>query len=414
MNVLTLASRNVYRSWRRSLVTTLAMAFACAIMILFATLMQGMMYGSERNVVAMNTGDIQIHRLGFRDDPDIYLQIPATTQLLTALRNAGFYATDRIYSYGLMASNNASSGVQLRGIDIYYEKTVTQVHQHLLEGRWLVAGDKRGVIIGKKLARSLNVGIGGELVFIGQTADGFTANDVFIVRGILKSVSASIDTSGIFIAKQTLQELISLPDGAHEIALMRKDQKADLTLATIAVQNIVTQLTAELAATVEVMNWHKLMPVISRFMEIADVQLLVMLSFTYVAVASVIFNAMLMSVFERIHEFGIMKALGVSPWFISSLVYAETLVQTVLASILGLCSGAGLSFYLQQHGIDMTAISSGFSFAGVALDPIWYAHVTAKSLWLPVVFLFVVAAIAVIYPAAKVALLRPLDAIRQQ
>lgn len=414
MNVLTFASRNVYRSWRRSLVTTLAMAFACAIMILFATLMQGMMYGSERNVVAMNTGDIQIHRQGFRDDPDIYLQIPATAKLLQNLRNTDFYATDRIYTYGLMASNNASSGVQLRGIDIAYEKTVTQIHQHLLEGQWLIADDKRGVVIGKKLARSLNIGIGGELVFIGQTADGFTANDVFRVRGILKSVSATIDSSGVFIAKQTLQELISLPDGAHEIALMRKNQKVDLTFATATTKNIVNQVTGKFNLTIEVLNWHQLMPVISRFLEIAEVQIMIMLSFTYIAVASVIFNAMLMSVFERIHEFGIMKAIGVSPWFILSLVYAETLVQTVLASILGLSSGAGLAFYLQAHGIDMSAISSGFSFAGVALDPMWYAHVTASSLWIPVVFLFVVAAVAVIYPAVKVALLRPLDAIRHQ
>lgn len=414
MNVLTLASRNVYRSWRRSLVTTLAMAFACAIMILFATLMQGMMYGSERNVVTMNTGDIQIHRQGYQDDPDIYLQIPNTAQLLTALRTSYYYATDRIYTYGLMASNNTSSGVQLRGIDIFYEKTVTQIHQHLLEGKWLSDKDGHGVVIGKKLARSLDVALGSELVFIGQTADGFTSNDVFIVRGILKSVSASIDGSGVFIAKQTLQELISLPDGAHEIAIMRKDQKTDLNLATVAVQNVVNKVAGDSSNTIEVWNWHQLMPVISRFMEIADVQLMIMLSFTYVAVASVVLNAMLMSVFERIHEFGIMKAIGVSPWFIVSLVYAETLVQTVLASILGLSSGAALAFYLQKHGIDMSAISSGFSFAGVALDPIWYAHVTAFSLWIPVLFLFVVAAIAVIYPAVKVALLRPLDAIRHQ
>lgn len=414
MNVLTLATRNVYRSWRRSLVTTLAMAFACAIMILFATLMQGMMYGSERNVVVMNTGDIQIHRPGYRDDPDIYLQIPATVALLNALRAADFYATDRIYTYGLMASNNASSGVQLRGIDILHEKTVTQIHQHLLLGQWLAGNDAHGVVIGKKLARALNVGLGSELVFIGQTADGFTANDVFKVRGILKSVSATIDSSGVFIAKQALQELMSLPEGAHEIALMRKDQKADLTLATVAAKKIVNKISGDSNDTLEVLNWHQLMPVISRFLEIADVQIMIMLSFTYIAVASVIFNAMLMSVFERIHEFGIMKAIGVSPWFILSLVYAETLVQTVLASILGLSSGAGLAFYLQKHGIDMSAISSGFSFAGVALDPMWYAHVTASSLWIPVVFLFAVAAVAVIYPAVKVALLRPLDAIHHQ
>jgi ABC-type lipoprotein release transport system permease subunit len=414
MNILTLASRNVYRSWRRSLVTTLAMAFACAIMILFATLMQGMLYGSERNVVVMNTGDIQIHRLGYRDDPDIYLQIPHTEQLLTALRSSDFYASDRFYSYGLMASHDTSSGVQLRGIDIEYETTVTQVHQHLLSGHWLAANDSHGVVIGKKLARILNVGLGGELVFIGQTADGFTANDVFIVRGILKSVSAAIDSNGVFIAKQSLQELISLPEGAHEIALMRKNQKADLKLATAKAQDIVKQVTGNLSATLEVWNWHKLMPVISRFLEMADVQMLIMLSFTYIAVASVILNAMLMSVFERIHEFGIMKAIGVSPWFVLGLVYAEILVQTFFAAALGLVCGSGLAFYLQKHGIDMTSMSSGFSFSGVALDPIWYAHVTTAGLLKPVLFLFVMAALAAFYPAVKAALLRPLDAIRYQ
>jgi ABC-type lipoprotein release transport system permease subunit len=368
-----------------------------------------MMYGSERNAVAMNTGDIQIHRQGFRDDPDIYLQIPNTAQLLTALRTADFYATDRIYSYGLMASNQSSSGVQLRGIDIVYEQTVTEIHQHLLEGQWLSNDDKQGVVIGKNLARSLNIGIGGELVFIGQTADGFTANDLFKVRGILKSVSATIDSSGVFIAKQTLQDLISLPNGAHEIAVMRKNQKTDLVLATAATKHIATQISGTTNIGLEVLNWHQLMPVISRFLEIAEVQIMIMMSFTYIAVASVIFNAMLM-----IHEFGIMKAIGVSPWFIMSLVYCETLIQTFLASILGLSSGAGLAFYLQKHGIDMSAISSGFSFGGVALDPMWYAHVTTSSLQTPVFFLFVVAAIAVIYPAVKVALLRPLDAIRHQ
>jgi ABC-type lipoprotein release transport system permease subunit len=414
MNILVLASRNVYRSWRRSLVTTLAMAFACAIMIIFAALMQGMMYGSERNVVGMNTGDIQIHRQGYRDDPDIYLQIPATAPLLNALRAANFYATERLYTYGLMATHNSSSGVQLRGIDLEHEKTVTKIHQHLLAGEWLSAQDSHGVIIGKKLARLLNVDLGSELVFIGQSADGFTANDVFIVRGILKSVSANIDNSGVFIAKQTLQELISLPEGAHEIALMRKNQQADLALVTDEVQHIVNRVTGKLSSQLEVSNWHKLMPVISRFLEIADVQMLIMLSFTYTAVASVIFNAMLMSVFERIHEFGIMKAIGVSPWFVAGLVYTETLVQTLVASLLGFSGGASMAFYLQEHGIDMTAISSGFSFAGVALEPMWYAHVTISSLVTPVFFLFVIAFIAVIYPAVKVALLQPLAAIHHQ
>lgn len=414
MNVLTLASRNVYRNWQRSLVTTLAMAFACTIMIIFAALIEGMVQGSEHNAVSMNNGDIQLHVQGYRDDPDIYMMIPHAFEIAKELRASDFYATPRLHVFGLIASDESSAGAHLRGIDLEYEKTVTVIHQYLQAGLWLDVNDRHGVVIGKKLARSLDVGLGDELVFIGQTADGFMANDLFKVRGILKTVSPAIDSGGIFISNAALQELITLPDGAHEIALMRKNRRMDLDAEQHKATAIVQKVAGESFAQIEIMSWRQLMPIISRFLETAQVQTLIMLAFTYIAVASVILNAMLMSVFERIHEFGIMKAIGVTPWQLIRLVYAETFLQTLLASVLGVLVGGALAWYFQQYGIDMSAISSGFSFAGIALDPIWYAYLTLYSLASPVIFLFVIAFIAVIYPAVKVALIRPLDAIHYQ
>ncbi len=414
MKILTLAGRNVYRNWQRSLVTTLAMAFACTIMIVFAALMEGMVQGSEHNAVSMNNGDIQLHLQGYRDDPDIYAMIPEAFDIAESLRGSDFHATPRLHVYGLIASDESSAGAHFRGIDLDYEKTVTVIHNYLQAGRWLDAGDPHGVVIGKKLARSLDADLGDELVFIGQTADGFMANDLFTVRGILKTVSPAIDSGGIFIANSPLQELISLPDGAHEIALMRKNRRMDLNLELEKAEAIVKQVAGDDFSRIELMSWRQLMPIISRFLETAQVQTLIMLAFTYIAVASVILNAMLMSVFERIHEFGIMKAVGVTPWQLVRLIYAETLVQTLLASILGVLAGGALGWYFQEYGIDMSSISSGFSFAGIALDPIWYAYLTPYSLITPVIFLFAIAFVAVIYPALKVALIRPLDAIHYQ
>jgi len=403
MRILTLASRNVRRSWQRSLVTMLAMAFACFIMIFFASLMEGMMQGSERSVVSMNMGDIQIHAPGYRDDPDLYTRIDDAEALLSGLNEKGFRAAGRIYAYGLLAANMASSGVQLRGINLKQESEVTELFKHLGSGVWLDDNDAQGVVLGKKLAGTLGVELGDELVFIGQSADGYMANELFKVRGVLKSVSDGIDRMGLFMPMDTLRELMTIPDGVHEIVVIREDRTMDLESETAKVQ--------ALAAGLEVKNWKQLMPVVARMIETADVQIMIMLVIFYIAVATVVLNAMLMNVFERIHEFGIMKALGVSPMQLVGLIFAETFIMTLLAAVTGLASGWWVSDYYRLHGIDMSGLAGSISYGGIAFDPVWYAAITPEALFYPVFFLLVIAGLAVIYPATKAALLSPVKAI---
>lgn len=404
MNLLLLAFRNVTRNRQRSLVTVLAMGFACAMMIVFSGLMVGMLKSSEFNIVSVNSGDIQIHLPGYREDPDIYQLIEQPEQLLSRLRQAGFSAGSRVYTAGLMASEESSSGVLVRGVDLQYEPTISQIDQHILKGSWLSADDPHGVVIGRKLARLLDVTVGDSLVFVGQMADGFMANDEFQIRGILKSVSASIDNGGVLMADKMLRQLIALPSGAHEIIVMRNDRQEDIELAKQQVEQLAGN-------QLEVRSWRELMPIIARFLDTAEIQTLIMQLFTYIAVGSVVLNAMLMSVFERIQQFGIMKAIGVRPWQLVRLIYLESLVLAVFAILLGLLMGGGLVIFLQDHGIDMSALAGSFSFAGIALDPIWYAELTPLVLVLPVAFLLLMTVVAVIYPAAKAARLQPVEAI---
>jgi len=403
MRILTLASRNVRRNWHRSLVTMLAMAFACFIMIFFSSLMEGMMQGSERSVVSMNMGDMQIHAFGYRDDPDLYTRIENPDALVATLQQNGYKAASRIYAYGLMAANMASSGVHLRGVDLTHEMQVTKLYKHVASGEWLDDADPDGVVLGKKLAGTLGVKLGDELVFVGQSADGYMANELFRVRGILKSVSDGIDRMGVYMPMQTLRNLIAVPEGAHEIVILRPDRTTDLETETARVQ--------QLAPGLEVKNWKQMMPVIARMIDTAGVQIIIMLVIFYIAVATVVLNAMLMNVFERIHEFGIMKALGVSPMQLVGLVFAETFFLTLLAAIAGLAGGWWISAYYQIHGIDMSALAGSISYGGIAFDPVWYGALTPSALIYPVVFLFVIAAVAVIYPAGKAALLSPVKAI---
>jgi len=406
MQMIRMAFRNITRNWHRTLVTILAMAFAGFIMILFASLMEGMLQASERNAVIMDVGDIQIHAKGFRDDPDLYTRIDEPERLIAEIEGLGLNATQRLYAFGLAASGAASAGVQLRGINVSSERKVTQIDRHVMTGTWLHEEDLEGVVIGRRLARTLGIGVGDELIFLGQAADGAMANALYHVRGILKSVGEGIDRSGIFMPEAVFRALMALPEGTHEIAVMRPGRRGDLDAAKMQV--------VALAGNEETLDWRELRPVIARLLEMADTQTIIMIIITYIAVAMVVLNAMLMGVFERIREFGIMKAIGVQPLQIVGLIYMETLIQVMLAAAFALASGWMVSLYFQENGIDLTHIATSVSIGGIALDPIWRAHVTVETLWTPIIFLIVMALLSVAYPALKAALVQPVKAIHAQ
>jgi ABC-type lipoprotein release transport system permease subunit len=305
-----------------------------------------------------------------------------------------------------MAAGSASAGVQFRGFDLSTESDVTQIHNHVLQGSWLDEKNPKGVVIGRKLARTLGVDIGDEMVFVGQATDGSMANDLYTVIGILKSIGEEVDRTGVYMIESEFRILMELPTGAHEIAVMRPDRNSDLKEATARV--------SALAEGYETKNWRELKPVIARILDLADSQMIIMIIITYTAVAMVVLNAMLMSVFERIRELGIMKAVGVTPWQIVWLIYAEMLIQVAVASIIAILFGWSLSLYFQKNGIDLSSMAEGASFGGVAMDPVWRAYLTADAVVIPIVFLFIIASLAVLYPAVKAAVIKPVSAIHHR
>jgi len=403
MRLFSLALRNISRNWHRTLVTTLAMAFAGFIMILFVALMEGLLKASERNALIMNTGEIQIHAPGYRDDPDLYNTMSTADELVGRLQQDGFNAAARLYGFGLAAARSTSAGVRLRGIDLDREIAVTQLYKHIMEGQWLDAEVPNGVVIGKKLGRTLGVKPNDEIIIVSQATDGSMANDLYTVQGILKSVGDEIDRTGFFMIDSTFRKLMLLPAGAHEIAIMRNNKKINLAAAKNQVER--------LAPDYEVADWRELLPVIARILDLADAQSIIMILITYVAVAMVVLNAVLMSVFERIHQFGVMKAIGVSPWQLIVLVYMETMIQVFVACVLALGSGWLAATHLQENGIDLSSIASGASFGGIALDPVWPAYVSFKGLFLPIALLILISLLAAVYPAIKAALIQPVKAI---
>lgn len=399
---LLLAWRNVWRNTRRSVVTIAATSLALFVMIIYTGLVTGYLRGMQNNILDLEVGDAQAFAEGYREKPSLYTTIEDPAKFAFELEDAGFTVSARLLATGLGAGEDNSAGVQLIGIDVLDDAKVTEVSTHVRDGAWLEPGDD-GVVLGYRLAQNLGLGVGDELVVLSQGADGSMANDVYPVRGVLKGISEGVDRAGVFMTHAEFRELMVLPEGVHQL-ILRTPEGAELSAATEEADALAPE-------GVEVSSWKQLMPMISSMLESASGAMKVMSIIVYLAVGIVILNAMLMAVFERIRELGVLKAIGVTPSKIFGLIMFETAIQTSVALVVGVALAIPANWYLATRGLDLSALGN-VTIMGMAWDPIWRSEVTLDTYTGPTTTLMVIVFLAVLYPAIRAARIRPLDAIR--
>ncbi len=404
MNVFKLASRNVLRNRRRTVVTTAAMTLALLVMILYSGLVKGYLLSAERNLLDLELGDIQIHAPTYLDRPSIYTRILDGDAIVKKLRASGLSASTRLKSAGLAALGDASSGAMFIGVDPEGDKTISRLYTAVASGSWLTDAKPSEVVIGAQMAKNLSAKIGDEIVVLSQATDGSMANELYTVRGILKNVSTAIDRSGVFMTEKAYRSLMVLPEGVHQIIVRRP---AEMPLA------VAKKLTLAAAKGEDVKTWRELSPTLASMMDSMQGTMYTMFFIIYIAIGIVILNAMLMAVFERIREFGVLKAVGGGPLQVLSLIFIEGMMQTVAAMILGCVLAVPGLYYLTHVGIDMSSMGN-ITIQGIVWDSVWRAHVSVETFVGPTAVLFTVVGIALLYPALKAASLRPIEAIHHQ
>lgn len=404
MPVLVVAWRNVWRNPRRTGVTVAAMSLALLVMILYAGLMQGFLCDMERDVLDLEVGDLQVSTDEFRDDPSLYARIERPEALLEPLAQAGYPAAPRLLAWGMAAAGEASAGVSFRGIDVARDATVSRIGEEVAQGSWLADDDPKGVVLGRRLARTLSVSPGAELLVLSQGADGAMAYDLFQVRGVLRGVGDVTDRTAVFLTAPTFRELFVVPRGAHQI-IVRRPASVELSAAAASVR--------QLAGPLEVRTWRDLLPTLASMMDSARGVMVVMFLLVYLMIGILILNAMLMAVFERLRELGVLKALGVGPFDVLRLILAESALQTGLAIVIGGTLAVPALLYLARTGIDLGELA-GVSVMGVAMNPIWRAAIAPRVFTEPLAVLLGVVGLAVIYPALKAAWIQPVEAIHHR
>ncbi|MCP3984224.1 MAG: ABC transporter permease [bacterium] len=401
MEIWKTAWRNVLRSRRRTYVTVSAMSFALWVMVLYSGLVAGYLRDMERSILDLEIGDLQVHAGDYQEDPSLYARIDDPEALLGQLQEQGFQATPRLLAWGMAAADESSAGVSFRGVEVAQDAQVSRIYEHVMEGSWLDPADPQGVVLGRRLARMLGVALGEEIVVLSQGADGATAADLFTVRGVLQSIADATDRAAVFMTAGAFRELFVVPLGAHQI-VVRRPAEVELDAAAVAVR--------ELALGLDVQTWRDLMPTLASMLDSARGAMLAMFFIVYLAIAVLILNAMLMAVFERIRELGVLKALGVGPAGIAGLVWAEAVILTAISVVVGLMLGVPTLLYLAIYGIELTSMA-GVSVMGMAMDPMWRAELSIDVVVAPVGALVAIVSLAVVYPSLKAAWIDPVRAI---
>ena len=402
MKIVKVSWRNLWRNSTRTNMTIAAVSLCVAILIIFQSLIVGLIGKAVYNTTNLVVGEVQIHATDYLDDRSIYKSLKNIENIRAVAKENNIGIVERSYGFGLISSGTKSAGTQFWGINPESELKYFDFANHIDEGNFLTKKSLNKVVLGKKLARSLAAEVGTELVVFVQGADGSLGNELFYVTGILENVADNIDRGAAIILKDDFDILFSTNNFIHEIALNSKGK--------FEAEEIQKLMSAKVTG-VAVETWKELMPTIAVMTEKMSVFMLTIFSLIFTIAASLgVMNTLIMSTYDRMKEFGIIRAIGATPWRIIRQVSLEAILLTFIASIIGMIVGLSIALYLQEYGIDISG-GGNLAIGGIVFDPIWKASISIKTVFLPVVLMMLTSVVASIYPASIAARIKPVEAI---
>ena len=398
-----IAWRNIWRNKRRSFIVLVSIVVGLVAMVLTDTLYLGTIRQMLDNRIGSHIGHIQIHRQGFRDDPSVKHFLPNSRKVEQIVsQQLGILAySRRVLSFGLVSSATNAAGVTIVGIEPAAESRITFIHNRILEGNYL-SGKEREILIGKKLAEKLDVQLGDKLVIMVSALDGTIGSDVFRIKGIFQTTSSEFDRAYIYIPLVSAQQILNLGNQISEIVI----RVSDLNM----LETIQNQLQAQLGQAYEVLNFKEIIPLLVYYMSLYEEMMMVYYGIIGLAIAFGIINIMLMSIMERIHEIGVLMAIGMSNRRIFTMILLEATQLGFLGTFIGLFFSIGIYLSLAHTGIDLSMFSESLMAFGVGtkIYPILNHTVFLNAL----LIIPTIAILGAIYPARKAIQFEPVSAIR--
>jgi ABC-type lipoprotein release transport system permease subunit len=401
--LLKLAWRNIWRNRRRTIISVLALALGVMAIVSMHSLLEVAYAQMIRGITTGLIGHAQVHGRGYQNSPEMTTLVPDPLTIEARLKQAvpGAQTERRVVGAGLAGSGETSTAVLVMGIEPGIPSTDALLK--IEQGQGLAAAPAHGAVIGSGLARELRLSPGGEMVLVGQAADGSLANDRYTVVGVADAGSSDANQTAVFLHLADAQSFFALNQGVHQVIVRLPTDQEDLSHPVSLLRGAL-----DLSA-LEVLPWTEILPELKGAIDAKRRNMRLVDAIIFLIVSLGILNTMTMSTFERTREFGVMASLGTRGRRVLAMVFLEALLQGLIGLLLGVALAWGL---LHAVGtVDYTGLTANTDILGVRLDVVRLAVNAGAVAEAGVVTLLTMLAGALV-PALRASRLKPVDATR--
>jgi ABC-type lipoprotein release transport system permease subunit len=409
--LLIMAWRNVWRNWRRTVIAVIAIALGLTFILMFDGLLGGMDEALHGKQVRLQGGHVQVHAPGYREkmnrSPLLPIANPDALVQAAQAQPEAIAVAQRIKTGGMVSSREATMPVAIIGIQPERETpAVSMVAEKVVEGRYLQGDDEDVLLIGDALAKRLEAGVGDRVTLVGRATHEQMRRRTMTIVGIYDLDIKALEESQVYVSLLEAQTLFDLRDQVTEIGVY---------IGEVGREAEVVERLQPVLPGYEVDAWDTLDPTTKELMAIED-QVMGAFGLVILSIAGIgILNLMLMAVFERTREIGILGAMGLKRWETMVLFLLEGVMIGLLGALIGCLIGAGIAVYLGRTGIDImslygTDISDMSEFMGLLGDRLYF-RIGIDVFVQRTLTVAIIAALASLYPAWQASKQEPAEAL---
>jgi ABC-type lipoprotein release transport system permease subunit len=397
-----LAWRNLWRNHRRTLIMLLAVVIGAWAMIFMTALMRGMVDEMIEDGIRHLPGHVQMHHPNYRDDPSIGNSLRKPEGALAAALDDPLVTAQasRLRVPAMVSSERASRGVTLLGVDPTAELAMGFEAERLVAGRFLAGPEDSGLVVGRKLLERLETDPGKRVVLMSQDPANRVADRGFRIVGVYSARLEALEERFVYAGLDTVQTMLGTPGLVSEIAALGEDYRDVDALETL--------LRTAAPETVEVLPWYRIDPYLGMMMQVMDGFVLIWMVVVFLALSFGLVNTLMMAVFERIREIGLMQALGLKPSAIVWLVLLESALLLALGLLFGNLLAVATILPLRD-GIDISVVAEGMEMMGAS--SVLYPALKGADLLLANAVVLGLGLAASLLPAWRASRYRPVEAL---